>query len=86
MQCVEERLHCSLKPADPIDRKKRSLRPQFRRPPSPTGFSSSSLTELDDESESDGSVFSLSNDIEHSDDLDCISGTEELELWGDDDG
>jgi hypothetical protein len=58
--------------------------PQFRRPPSPNGFSSSLLTELDDESDMDGSVFSLSNEIEAvvSDDLDYVSGTEELgELW-----
>jgi hypothetical protein len=64
--------------------------PQFHRPPSPNGFSSSSLTELDDESDVDGSVFSLSNEIETdvNDDLDYVSGIEELEesdeLWEED--
>jgi hypothetical protein len=66
-------------------RKKRRSVPQFRRPPSPNGFSSSSLTELDDESEMDGSVFSISNETDVSDDLDYVSGTEELdELWEED--
>jgi hypothetical protein len=62
--------------------------PQVCRPPSPNGFSSSSLTELDDESDMDGSVFSLSNEIETdvSDGPDYVSGTEELdELWEEDD-
>jgi hypothetical protein len=64
--------------------------PQFRRAPSPNGFSSSSLTELDDESDMDGSVFSLRNEIETdvNDDLDYVSGIEELEesdeLWEED--
>ena len=79
IQCAEARLSCSLKPPDPVNRRKKPAMPQFRRPPSPSGFSSSPLTELDDESEKDGSVFSISNETDISDDLDYVSGTEDLD-------